>query len=334
MLLIGAGLVLLTIPSYGNQLLQKSLTLNDGSPGVTSQYKLAFTISTADIMGSIRLEFCVNNPFIGEPCTAPNGFDAQTAILTAQSGETGFSKSGLSTANELILSRVPSAAQTIPVEYAFSNVTNPASTGSYYVRLETFASDDASGSNIDQGGLAFSITNLVRINAEVPPYLTFCTGIVIDALDCSTARGNYADFGEFSPIRTSTATSQMLVATNADDGYRLSVTGNTLAAGNNIINALTNADVSRPGTAQFGLNLRANTTPASGSDIQGPGNGQVEAPYNQPDQYVFNNGNTIASATGPDDFRKYTASYLVNVPKGQAAGIYVSTLTFIATGNF
>jgi hypothetical protein len=36
----------------------------------------------------------------------------------------------------------------------------------------------------------------------------------------------------------------------------------------------------------------------------------------------------------PDDVRKYTATYIANVPNNQAAGIYVSTITYVCLANF
>lgn len=333
-LLVAVGLFIALVPAYGNQLLERSLSVSNGAAGATADYKLAFTVGTASLLGSIRLQICANDPLIGTPCTAPAGFDAQTAVLSAQSGETGFTLSPLSTSNVIILSRVPSASQALPSEYEFSDIINPTSTGSYYGRLETFATNDASGPNIDYGGLALSVNNSLTISAEVPPYLTFCTGITIAGLDCNAVNGSYANFGTLLPTRTAAVTSQFLVATNAVDGYSVGVAGNTLTSGNNVIGALASTDVSRPGTAQFGLNLRANTTPTVGTDAAGPGNGAPLPPYNQADHYVFNSANNIAGATAPDDFRKYTVSYLVNVPKSQAPGVYVSTITYTAIGNF
>jgi hypothetical protein len=92
--------------------------------------------------------------------------------------------------------------------------------------------------------------------------------------------------------------------------------------------------VSRPGLPQFGFNLRANSSPAGGSDPIGPGVGTPQAGYNQPNIYRFVNGDVIASTTAPDDIRQYTASYLVNVSAAQPAGIYVSTVTYVCLANF
>ena len=126
----------------------------------------------------------------------------------------------------------------------------------------------------------------------------------------------------------------ILAATNAQSGYVISVKGTTMTSGTNIINALAANDVSRPGTAQFGLNLRANTTPSGGSNPSGPGFAVPDPNYNVPNTYRFKDGDTLVSTTLPDDRRLFTASYIVNVPKGQAPGIYVSTMTYICVGTF
>jgi hypothetical protein len=124
------------------------------------------------------------------------------------------------------------------------------------------------------------------------------------------------------------------VATNAGDGYSVTVTGTTLTSGNNTIVSLTTNDVSRPGTAQFGFNLRANAAPSVGSNPSGPGVGAPSSNYNQPDSYRFADGDIIIANSVPDDVRLYTASYIANVPPTQAAGVYVSTLTYVCLAEF
>ena len=218
--------------------------------------------------------------------------------------------------------------------YSFQPIKNPSAPGSYYARVQTFATVDASGVANDFGGIAFAITNQLSISAQVPPYLLFCTGITVSGFNCANALGNYIDFGEFSSSRASTATSQLLVATNADQGYAISIAGTTLASGNNVIPALTTGDVSRPSTGQFGFNLKANSAPSGGAEVAGPGTSLALAGYNQPNSFRFAPGDTIVSTDGPDDIRVYTSDYMANVPKAQSPGIYVSTVTYVCLANF
>jgi hypothetical protein len=107
-----------------------------------------------------------------------------------------------------------------------------------------------------------------------------------------------------------------------------------MTSGVNTLPQLSTPDVSRIGTSQFGMNLRANSTPAVGQNPNGLGlSGVVSANYNQPNFYTFNSGDVLISATDPD-LEKYTVSYIANVSKNQAPGIYVSSLTYIAVASF
>lgn len=332
--LIAAAYYLLQPPAYGAQLGNRFLQLSSSEVGDTANYLLGFHLSTAGTLGSIDIQFCANDPLIGDPCTVPPGLDVSGATLINQSGPIGFAISGASTANEIILTRAPSFAAVQSASYEFSGIVNPSTAGSYYVRVQTYATSDASGPASDFGGIAIAFINEVAISATVPPFLIFCTGVTIPGLNCANANGDFIDFGELLTSRASSGSSQMLVATNAGQGYNISFDGPTMASGVNTINGLTTGDVSRPGTSQFGFNLRANTTPPDGSNPTGPGTGTPTAPYNQPNFYRLNSGDVIASNSGPEDLREYTASYIVNRPLGQAPGIYVTTLTYIALATF
>lgn len=321
-------------PVYGAELGSRSLQLSDDQISVHANYLVSFTTATAGLLGSITIQFCSNDAIIGDPCTAPAGFDASSAELNTQTGITGFTINAASTANELILSRSSVLTPVTHATYLFTGVQNPSSSGSYYARVQTYASNDATGIASDYGSMAFAILNSVALNATVPPYLIFCTGVTISGLNCANATGDYIDFGELTNTHTATGTSQMLAATNANNGYAVTVFGTTMTSGNNVINGLSNNDVSRPGVSQFGLNLRANTTPPSGTDPMGPGTGQPTAGYDQQNSFRFNSGDTILSNSGPENYREYTASYMVNVSSTQAPGIYVTTLTYIALATF
>lgn len=324
----------LLLPAYGAQLGYRSLKLSDDQISAKANYLLSFDLTSSGMLGSVVVQFCSNSPLIGDPCVAPVGLDATGAMLGSQTGATGFSISSSSTVNQLILTRLPAMSPAGMSSYQFADMINPSSPGSYYVRLQTFATSDASGPASDYGGIAFAILNSVAISAEVPPYLLFCTGVTISGLNCTNAVGDYIDFGELGVTRASSASSQMLVATNAQSGYGVTVAGTTLASGINSINALATGDVSRPGVSQFGFNLSANTTPAGGSSPIGPGIATAAPLYGQPNIYRFNSGDTIVSNPKPDDVRVFTISYIVNRPVNQAPGIYVCTMTYIALATF
>jgi len=330
-----AGPLLRIEVSEGTNLTTRGLQLSDARTGLSVTYKMRLGGVSAGNVGSIRLQLCANDPFPGQPCTAPVGLSASGTTLLSQSGMTGFSVHSSSTANEIILTRVPFASVATVATYELSNITNPSAVGTYYGRIETFASTDATGPQKDKGGLAFDVQpGPVSVSTTVPPYLLFCVGATIQPYDCSTATNEGVDFGEFSPSRTATGKTQLLAATNADFGYNITVNGPTLTSGVNVINPLSSPDISRVGTSQFGLNLRANSTPPAGQEILGAGTGSPGSGYGNPNYYRFNPGTIVASSSNPDYYRLYTATYIVNVSRNQAPGVYVSTLNFIALATF
>jgi hypothetical protein len=339
-LFVGCGLVFLGIlyavfgSASGAQLGSRTLILRDNDVSVNTTYQVGFNTVTPGPLGSIVIEFCSNDPYPGTSCTAPTGFDVSNAQLIEQTGITDFVIDGSTTANSIVLSRTSTPTTPGAVSYRFEGVINPDTQGTYYARILTYATEDATGPSSDYGGLAFAILNNLAITAEVPPYLIFCSAVTIANLDCGTSSGTTIDFGEFSSTRASSGSSQLLAATNAKDGYSITVGGTTMTSGNNIISNLETADVSRPGVAQFGLNLKANTTPAVGAEPVGPGVGAPNPNYAQPNFYKFTSGEIIVSNPVPDDVREYTVSYLVNVPSTQASGIYVTTLTYVCLANF
>lgn len=322
-------------PAGAVDLAQRSLTLSDNSASASAVYDFKLTLNDASsTLGSIEFQFCSNSALIGDPCDAPAGFDASSSTLTNQSGASGFAINPASTTNNLIISRTPASPAGSDLEYVFSGVINPSSGGSEYVRVQTYSSGDASGPSTNQGALAFAIISPVQIQAQVPPYVTFCTGVTISGYDCSQTSGDYIDFGELSPSRTATGSQQLLVATNAPNGYNIFVSGTTMTSGNNVISAMANNANAVPGTGQFGLNLVANSFPLVGADVAGPGVATPTNNYDQPNLFRFVPGEAVASASTSSDYRKFTVSYVVDVPSGQAPGIYATTMTYIALGNF
>lgn len=318
-----------------SQLQNRSLKLSDNIAGNTSIYNFSFQPLGLDTVQLVSFQFCANDPLPTTVCVPPSGFDASNATLMDQSGDIGFSMAGTTTTNRIIIQRSPIASDGQPNNYVFGNVVNPDSRGSYYVRIQTFQDSDYNGVANNFGGIAFAILDeKVQVSATVPPYLLFCAGVSVNDFRCNDVTGDYVNFGELSDRHVSIGTTQMLAATNALDGYTISMVGSTMTSGTNVIQNLVGADVSRPGVNQFGMNLRANTAPVGGSDPLGSGSGTPMNGYNQINFFRFNSGDIVARSFSPDWARKYTATYIVNVTKNQAPGVYVSTVTYIALGSF
>jgi hypothetical protein len=313
----------------------RSMKINDVTAGAHNvTYELTMGIETPGTLGSVRIQFCSNTSLVNDVCDPPFGFDALNVNISSQSGETGFSRHPtMSSVNEIVLSRAPVMANAGISVYTLSNIINPTDEGTMFMRVLTYTSSDGSGSYVDAGGLATAFTKELTISAEVPPYLLFCAAEFVSGFNCASAEGDFIDFGTFGADRTAAGTSEMVTGTNADGGYVIRVNGIGLASGINVINSMAGG-VSQRGTSQFGMNLRANTSPLVGEEVDGPGAGQPTAAYNVPNQFRFATGEAIASSAAPDDYRKYTASYIVNVPSDQPGGVYATTMTYICLANF
>jgi len=312
---------------------QRSLFLSNTAPSASSDEVFNFTYQTAAVIGSVSFEYC-DSPLEQVPCVAPGGMDASAATLQDQSGVTGFSMESAS-ANKLIIGRVPAAiAGHWAASYSFGSVVNPSGAPhSFYVRINTYSSSDGSGASIDYGAVVNSTTQSVQISTEVPPILNFCVGQSIPT-DCSSADGDVVDLGVLRSSSAATGTSQFLVGTNAQFGLAVTAAGTTMTSGNNVIPALASPTPSAPGTAQFGLNLRANTSPPIGADPTGPGVASPSSQYNIVNRFVFHPNDVIVASSGTTDTRKFTVSYLANVPASQPPGVYTATLTYICTASF
>lgn len=208
----------------------------------------------------------------------------------------------------------------IIISYDGTNSINPTTPGSYVITI--------SGAFGDSGDITVNIltSNQVDITATVPQSLTFSisdTSISFGTLTAVAAR--YAS-GTGSGDSTEVEAHNVIVGTNASNGYTMTVGGTTLTSGGNTITAIGAANtVSSVGSEQFGLRMTA-----SG------GSGTVQAPYAAAG-FAFDSGafpDTIASATGASANTTYSARYIANITASTEAGAYTGTVTYVATANF
>jgi hypothetical protein len=335
-------------PSFATpDVLNRYDKMSNSAAGATATHLIGFTYTdSTDLVGSILIQFCSNSPLFnaGIPCIAPTGLDLSHVVLSNQTGETGFSINTSvigEPSNDIIINRSPAQipAPNNPSSYQFDNIVNPSSIGESFVKIQTFSSQDATGSPLEKGGIAIAITPSFatpgfNVSSIVPPYLTFCSGTSIPDLSCGDATGDQIDFGTLSNKNTSYGSSQFLIATNAGSGYSVYVDGTTLTSGNNVIPQLVSPSPVKTGTSLFGLNLVSNTNPFIGGNVVGPGIGFATANYSHSNDFTFNPGDTIASSVAASDYSKYTVSYVVDVDQAQPPGVYATTLTYICLANF
>lgn len=322
--------------AFSSTLPNRYVKLSDSIAGHSGvRYEVGFDTISTTTMGSVEIEFCENDPFPGTSCTVPDGLDVSAANLTSQSGTNDFYIDvPMTNAHKIVLSRVPSSVNATSFSFELSGVSNPNNVSSQYVRLQLFSGASAGGSLTDAAGIAYAITGDLTISTTVPPYIDLCVGTSITTNDCTAPTGSTVDFGALSTSTTRSGTSQFAAATNADNGYVISVLGNSLTSGNNVIPPMTTMGVVLPGTNQFGMNLRNNVAPDVGSEPSGSGMAAAVGNYAIPDNYIFKSGDVVASVNGPDNYRTFTASYVVNIDASQPAGYYATTITYLAVGNY
>lgn len=334
-LVLALFVVVLPAAADDTRLLDRSLFINDPTPGVVTTYKLSFEYNTPAAVGSIDLLAC-EDPIPYMPCVTPPGLDMSGAVLSDQTGETGFSISTIST-NHIILTRLPTVPAIGPMSsYTFDHVVNPTDTApAFAIRMRTHSSVDATGPKIDIGSVRGQMANGIGIETQVPPILVFCVSGAVDEL-CRTSDDHFfTDMGELSPDLTLTAQSQMGVGTNASGGFAITVNGTPPAAGTRVINAPIAPTGSIQGTNQFGINLVANSSPSVGHDPEGPFANAFPSPgYDQPNEYKYVDGDTVAYSTNVSLVKKFTVSYILNSAPDLHAGVYSTTLTFTASGRF
>ena len=323
-------------PVHADGFNNRSMTLGTSRTGDTGEYLFQFDFTTVNPLGSLRFEFCVENPLPFDPCTPPPGFDISNAALLSQTGETGFVVNIIETTpNELVLSRGSGPLSTPQTSsYQLDPVDNPNVAGSYFIRLYSYGTLDGTGPTYEDSGIAFAIVDGFDVTAFVPPFLEFCVAVSVPNANCLTANGSFIDFGTLSENNVRSGSSQMASATNGVGGVAISVIGTTMTSGVHIIPELSTRSPSSVGTSQFGFNLRDNSSPNVGFNPVGSGTITPTSDYNVPNQFTFRDGDTIAVSGLTTNFSRLTASYIVNVDSDQEPGVYTTTLTYVATATF
>jgi hypothetical protein len=178
---------------------------------------------------------------------------------------------------------------------------------------------DSSSSNY-QSSSGFTTTN--------DPTLTF------------TVNTSSINFGALSTSATATATSTFSVINYTSHGYVVTPVSQPPKTGNYVLAGMTATGPSQTGQEQFGINLRANTSPVSfGADpVQVPDNsfsfGAAATGYNSPNNFRYIAGETIAAAPKSSGQTNYTISYIVNASTTTAGGTYSGTQELVCTGTY
>jgi hypothetical protein len=334
------ALVLYTMPiqfASAASISSASDTMSNLTINATSTHAVKFTSptganqSTDTIIVTFPSDFDFTGKVIGGLSLthgASTGLET-TETLAASPSATAWGAVFSGTENRVLTLTAPTdgtgAAVVAPndriiVGYTGVNSVNPSSPGSYAIAI--------SGTFGDTGEMTVNILtdDQVVISATVPQSLTFSisdNSIGFGSLNAASAR--YAD-GTGAGAGSEGEAHNLIVGTNAANGYTMTLAGNTLTAGANTINAIGAANTaSSAGTEQFGVRFNA-----SG------GTGTVAVPYAAAG-FAFDSGafpDQVASATGASSNTTYSARYLANITASTEAGSYTATLTYVATANF
>lgn len=325
-------------------------------------HQFDFPIPSGTNVGSIEFKYCTLAAGVPNPdtCVTPTGLITTAAAIDSQSGAAiGFTMVN-TTAGAPYLTRTAAAVTPGAEQIILTGITNPSTPNeTFYVRISTFISENATGAKTDTGTVAASTARQIILSGIMPESLVFCvaetialTVPVTGVPDCATATIGTVAFNQlFSSTATATATSQMAASTNATNGYVISANGPTLTSGGNTIARMVGSPLgtaSLVGVSQFGLNVVANagTAPyyaAFGLNLAAVSDGdtlrgQAMPNYSVADMFKFQSGETIANSgfnvLGHSDSQIYTVSYIANVPGSQPAGTYTTTLTYICTPTF
>src|SRR3989344_5784443 len=129
-LFIAGSQLLPTKSAQALQLTNRYIRVSSARPSVAAAHDFGFNYQSAGTLGSIVFEYCDNSPVFAYPCGVPSGMNVTAASLDSQTGNTGFSVDVAdSTANRLVITRMPSASAITPATYTFSNITNPSTAG-------------------------------------------------------------------------------------------------------------------------------------------------------------------------------------------------------------
>lgn len=154
--------------------------------------------------------------------------------------------------------------------------------------------------------------------------------------------GTGVDLGYVTSSSAAFGTSTFTVKSYLATGYVVAIEGLPLknsGTSGYTIPYMSTAGVSTPGTEQFGINLRQNTSPSVGADpVQVPSGGfsygTPAAGYSTVDTFKYANGDIIANALSSSGETDYTLAMILNVATTSPGGQYKGRIGIDAIPTF
>lgn len=148
------------------------------------------------------------------------------------------------------------------------------------------------------------------------------------------------DLGTLSTSTTSTGTATFTVKTYLASGYVVRTESDPPKNSTYALAGIASASAAAPGTEQFGINLVANTSPATigANPVQIPDAsysfGAAAAGYDTPNLYKYIKGDTIASSNKSSGTTQYTITYIANISGVTPGGQYTMSHDLVATSTY
>jgi len=297
----------------------------------------------------------------------PSNFTLDTTtVLTGSPYNCVGSSPGRS--NCIAIKRASAAAQTsgdtVVVKFGGLNadyITNPTVDNRAFFARITVYSDTAYTTQSDYGTVVGSTAQQIDITAKVKEVLNFSVGdvtaLVAPGATC-TALGAGSNgalaLGDANGVLSFTQAydthSYFRLSTNTNGGVIVYYSGDTLKNGTNQINPIgTTATTSVTNSSQFGLGIdQSDTQGGNGFSFTSLSASAVPTDYTNgagtittpgTAKFAFDTTSTttpvkIASSSGPVACDTGSVRYLGNISTATPAGIYTTTITFIATGTY
>lgn len=148
------------------------------------------------------------------------------------------------------------------------------------------------------------------------------------------------NLGTLSTSAAATGTGTFYVRAYTASGYYVQTVSGTPTNGAVSLAAMASAAASSPGTEQFGINLVANTSPATfGADPDPQPNsgyayGEAASGYDTANQFKYNQGDTIATSPKGIGQTNFTISYIANISALTAGGEYAVDHILVVVATF
>ncbi len=149
------------------------------------------------------------------------------------------------------------------------------------------------------------------------------------------------DLGVLDTTTAAYTTATFYVRTYLASGYVVTTASDPPQTnGPTFLAAMTTGGTSSPGTEQFGINLVANTSPASfgANPAQVPdatfGFGYVATGYDTVNNFRYNKDDIIAQSDSSSGRTDYTISYLYNISDLTVGGQYTLNHSIVATSTY